>query len=178
MRPLLISILTFVLFSSYAQTGRTKIFKRTEYINGNIYRQLFDTIRVSNDRVDLYFYKNHFYIPYYLPDKFVNKRYKNKKVSVWANSKGKKDYKKNWENTYTYDGLNRVTSFTFSGCFICSSFPYNYAVTYNSKGQVDKIVNTINEKDSFKFYYNNEGYADKLEKYLFGKLETIIALIN
>jgi hypothetical protein len=97
---------------------------------------------------------------------------------VWRDSKGKKDYQKNWENTYTYDSLGRVTSYTYSGCFVCSNLPYNYTVTYNSAGQVDRIFSTNNLKDGFKFSYNKKGDVIRLEKYLLNKLETVIELAN
>src|SRR5882724_5501029 len=60
MRPFLISILTLTFFWSSAQIRQNKIFKRTEYINGNLYQQLFDTIKVSNENIDIYFLSQHF----------------------------------------------------------------------------------------------------------------------
>jgi hypothetical protein len=178
MRPLLIAIATFFVFNSFAQTGQSKISRRTEYINGNLYRQISDTIKLTNECIDIYFFKRHFFSPYYLPEKFINRQYKNQRVSVWRKPNGKKDYQQNWENTYTYDSLGRVISYDYSGCFICSNLAYSYTVTYNSSGQVERIVNTTNLKDGFKFYYNNKGDVVKLEKYILDKLETEIVLVN
>lgn len=84
----------------------------------------------------------------------------------------------NWENTYSYDSLGRVTNYSYSGCFVCSDFPYTYNVTYNLAGQVDRIFNSNNIKDGFKFYYNSKGDIVKFEKYLLDKLETVIELTN
>lgn len=170
--------MTLLSFCSYAQTESTKIFKKTEYINGNFYRELFDTINLVNEKIDIYFFKNHFYTPYYLPDKFVDKRYKNQKITIWRDPKGKKNHEKNWENTFIYDSLNRVINFTYSSCIICNSFPYNYTVIYNSNGQVYQIANSINEQDGFKFYYNSKDEVERFEKYLFKKLETLITLVK
>jgi len=178
MRPFLIAILTFTLLSSSAQTGKKKIFKQTDYMNGNLYSKVFDTIKVSDERLDVYFLKRHFYSPYYLPEKFIDKQYKNQKVSIWHDPTKKKDYRHNWENTYTYDSLSRVTNFTYSGCLICSNFPYNYTVTYNYNGQVEKISNSTNMKETFKFYYNSNGDIVRFEKFSSDKLETRIALVN
>jgi hypothetical protein len=178
MRPFLIAIVTFFSLASSAQTGQVKVFHKTEYINGNFYRQTNDTIKAANEQLDIYFFKRHFFSPYYLPKKFVNQQYKNKKVSVWQNPNGKKDYRRNWEDTYTYDSIGRVTNYTYSGCFICSSLSYSYTVTYNSLGQVERIFNTMNMKDAFKLFYNSKGDIVKLEEYLFDKVETKIELAN
>jgi hypothetical protein len=178
MRQLLIAILTFICFGSSGQTEQTKIFKTIEYINGNFYRQSFDTVKISNEKIDIYFLKHHFYSPYYLPVKFIDKQYRNQKISIWGDPKGKKDYKLNYENTYAYDSLGRLINFTYSGCFVCSSFPYSYRVTYNSEGQVEQIFNLTNVKDGFKFYYNAKGDIVQFEKFLQDKLETVIALVN
>ncbi|OJY89998.1 MAG: hypothetical protein BGP13_23145 [Sphingobacteriales bacterium 40-81] len=178
MRPFIITILTLWTFSSTAQTKLLKIFKKTEYINDNIYRQTYDTLILTNPLIDIFFFKKNFYFPYYLPDKFIDEKYKNKKISVWSDQKGKKDYKLNWEHTYAYDKAGRLTDYTYSGCLVCSAFPYNYKVTYNKQGQVEQLKNTINEKDCFKIYYSDKGYIIKLEKYSMDKLETEILVVN
>jgi hypothetical protein len=170
--------LTVFTSASSGQKSQVKFFYKTEYVNGKFFRQTRDTIEVTNELVDIYFFKRHFFSPYYLPEKFIDQQYKNKKISVWRDPKGKKDYQQNWENTYTYDSLGRVTSYTYSGCFICSNLPYNYAVTYNSCGQVESIVGIDNLKDGFKFYYDTKGRIKKFEKYLGDKLETEIILVD
>jgi hypothetical protein len=178
MRQPFIAILTFICFSFSGQIGQTKIFKTIEYINGNFYQLSFDTIKVSNEKIDIYFLNRHFFSPYYLPEKFIDKRYRNQKISIWADLKGKKDYKINYENTYVYDSLGRVTSFSYSGCFVCSSFPFSYKVSYNSEGQVEQILNSTNVKDRYNFYYSSKGDIVKFEKFLADQLETIIALVE
>lgn len=178
MRPFIITILTLWTFSSTAQTKLLKIFKKTEYINDNIYRQTYDTLILTNPLIDIFFFKKNFCFPYYLPDKFIDEKYKNKKISVWSDQKGKKDYKLNWEHTYAYDKAGRLTDYTYSGSLVCSAFPYNYKVTYNKQGQVEQLKNTINENDCFKIYYSDKGYIIKLEKYSMDKLETEILVVN
>jgi len=167
--------MTLVFLNSFAQS---KVFKKTEYINGNFYRELYDTIKSANEKLDIYFFKHHFYLPYYLPDEFSNKRKRNQKIPVWGDPKGKKDYRQNWENIYTYDSFGRMVSYSYSGCFICSNLPYNYNVTYDLNGRVVQISETKNMTDRFKFYYNDKGAVVKFEKYLMDKLEQVIALVN
>jgi|GEM_PF-1665037 len=176
LRQILIALLCFSFSSSSAQTTQVKVFKRTDYINGNFYRETFDTIAVSHDRIDIYFFKRHFFSPYYLPDKFIDKRYKNQIISIWRDQNDKKDYQKNWENTYIYDSLGRVINFTYSSSFICSSLPYNYSVIYNLKGQVEQIINSINLKDRFRFHYNSQDNIVKFEKFSFDLLEMTLTL--
>lgn len=178
MRPLIILITTLFSLASSGQTGKVKVFHKTEYINGNLYRQTSDTISDTNEPIDIYFFKRHFFSPYYLPEKFIDQRQRKTKVSVWRDPKGKKDNQQNWENTYTYDSLGRVTNYTYSGCVICSDFPYSYTVTYNSVGQVDHIFDTSNSKSGFKFYYDYKGKIVNFVKYSGDKLETVIKLVN
>lgn len=178
MRTCLILIAILFSLSSSAQIGQIKVFKTTKYVNGNLFRKTTDTVNLLNEHTDVYFFKRQFSLPYYLPEKFVDSRYQNQKVSMWRNPNGKKDHQQNWENTYTYDSLGRVINYDYSGCFACSNFPYNYIVTYNSSGQVERIFNTINSKEDFRFYYNNNSDIVKLEKYLLGKLETEIVVVD
>lgn len=178
MRIFLFFILTLLVSRPWAQSESVMIFSKTDYIKGNIYRQTNDTIKVTTEPIDIHFFKRHFYSPYYLPDKFINVALKNKTISVWRHPKGKRDYQRNWENKYTYDSLGRVTSYTYSGCLICSSFPYNFNVTYNTKGQVEKIHNIINSKESYRFYYDTKGDIIKLERYSMDMLETALVRVN
>lgn len=177
MKSLLIAILTLGFLNSSAQRVRFKVFKKTEYINGNFYREMYDTITSVDEKLDIYFLKRHFYSPYYLPDKFVDKQKRNKKISIWRDPNGKKD-QQNWENVFTYDNLGRVISYSYSGCFICSDLPYNYNVTYNANGLVAQITETKNMVDKFKFYYDGQGVIVKFEKYLIDKLEQVIVLVD
>jgi hypothetical protein len=162
---------------SSAQTEQMKVFRTTQRINGDLYQQTIDTLLVEKTIIDIYFFRQHFFSPNQLPEKFVNERYANQKISVWRDSNKKNDYHQNWENTYTYDSQGRVTSYTYSGCVVCSDFPYNYTVTYNSRGQVDQLFDS-NAKKSFKFYYNVTGDMIKLEKYEVDKLWTVIESLN
>jgi len=180
MRVLFITTLLVSSIPVFSQTEKTYVFKRTEY--KNFYSsppvEKFDTITSSSIRIDINFYRSHFNNPYYLPRELVNEKYKNQTISIWQNPNGKKNYKENWEDTYTYDSLGRITNYAYSGCYICSSFPYNYSVTYNAKGQISQIHNTINSKKMFKFYYNENNDIVKLEIFWFDELTDKIELLN
>lgn len=178
MRIFLISILLLSLNCSSAQKQHKRIFKRTEFINGSLYRELYDTIKTGSERMDIYFLKKHFYSPYYLPDQFIDKQNRNKAISIWRYPEDKKDFKQNWEYVYTYDSLGRVIRYTYSSCIICSTLPYDYSVTYNSNDQVILIQETVNPVTSFKFYYNSKGDIIKYEKYLGDKLALEIRLVS
>ncbi|MBO9592821.1 MAG: hypothetical protein J7599_07915 [Niabella sp.] len=172
MKRLLMAIATFLAIHAGAQAQQVKIFKKTEYSNGNVYRQRYDTIPLTQEPVDVYFFKKHFNFPYYLPATFTDEALKGKTISVRRYPDARTDDKNNWKHTYTYDSLGRVTSYAFSNCFSCSSLPYNYSVAYNKDGRVEALTETINNLDSFRFYYNAKGAIVKLEKYVFGKLQT------
>jgi hypothetical protein len=178
MRAFVIAVTTVFSLSSLAQTGKVKVFRKAEFINGNLYKQTNDTIKVIQETIDIYFFRRHFSSPYYLPEKFIDRRKKNTKVCVWSNPNTKRGSPTNWENTYTYDNIGRLINFAYSGCSICSNLPYSYTVTYNARGQVASIFNTITTKDRFNFYYDKNGDVFKFEKCLFDKLETVIEIVN
>lgn len=177
MRPFIITILTILIFNSYAQTGKKmKVFKKIEYINGIFYQQTSDTIEFENDLIDIYFFKKHFYSPYYLPEKFTDSRYISQTILLWRNPNGDKDFRKNWQDTYSYDSIGRVINFTHSSCLVCSSIAYNYSVTYNCMGQVAIIANKTGSKDRYEFYYNKKGDIIKFSKYSSNELVTKITV--
>ena len=178
MRSLLIPIIIFLPIVSFAQTEATKIFRKTDYVNGIFYRQSNDTIAAIDEPIDVYFFRRHFYAPYYLPEKFVDPGKKNKTISVWQDPNGKKDYNLNWQKNYIYDNFGRVTSYNYSGCSVCSNFPYSYSVSYNASGNVERIFDKDHLKDSFMFFYNSKGDIVKMDKFLSDQLELVIDLVN
>ena len=178
MKQLLIIVATLFFNHSYAQVEVKRIFHKATYINGSIYNELDDTIKINNEKIDIYFFKDHFYSPYNLPYKFVDKKHKNRIISVWAYKKTRKNFAINYENTYKYDNLGRVINYTYSGCLVCSNLPYSYNVTYNSIGQVESIKEATNGGYSYKFYYDQNDNITKFEHFLFSNLLTKIILQN
>ena len=179
MRQTFIFFLTILSIHLFGQTNVDRVFKKTEYdIDGSVSTETLDTIKTNGQRIDIYFLRNHFDVPYYLPDTFADKRYKRQTITVWRDSLNKNDFKNNWTNTYTYDGSSRVTNYTYSGCLICSNMPYNYSVTYNISGQILRIENTISEKDAYRIYYNDKGDIKQFDDYSSNKLQTRLILLE
>ncbi len=172
MRQFVILILTLFFVSSYGQT-KPIIFKTTDFINGSFYRDVYDTIHMKNEKIDIYFLNAIFLEPRHLPPNLIDKKYKNETIKIWNDNEHRL-----WINTYTYDSLSRITDFTYSSCTICSSMAYEYKVIYNSAGQVEKIYNIGVMKDKYKFYYNNKGNIQRLEKYNFDDLNLRISLVD
>lgn len=180
MRILFTTLLLALFTTAFSQAEKKYVFKSTQY--KNFYSPppvvKIDTITSSSLRVNIAFYRKHFNNPYYLPKEFINENFKNQTISIWRDPDGAKDFKVNWENTYTYDSLGRITNYTFSGCLSCSDFPYNYSVKYNEKGQISQISNAINNKKIFKFYYNDKNDIIKLEIFWLDELTDKIELLN
>lgn len=173
----LVIFLFFIFQFASGQNAIKKVFIKKSFVNGNLYKEIRDTIEVTG-KIDIYFFKANFFSPYYIPDRFIDKRYKDEVISIWAQPDVEKDYRKNWEYKYSYDSLGRVINYSYSSCLLCSQLPYNYIVKYNSSGMVEEIYSTINTIESFRFYYNNGDGIIKLQRYLFGILEQVIELEN
>ncbi len=158
--------------------ARTRVYKRTEYVHGIYYRDKLDSIFDVNTKVDIFYLKERFDLSYKLPYKIVDKSKRNQKESNWQAPNGKKDYQENWENTYTYDSLGRLINFSYSGCFICSSFPYDFDVIYNPEGQITEIRALTNGNTSFRFYYNQTGDIVRYEEYWSDELMDLVELLD
>ncbi|WP_299213631.1 hypothetical protein [uncultured Aquimarina sp.] len=171
-------IFVFITSIVFGQTNTREFEIRTD-ISGIEYRKQIKSVELGTEKMDIKFMREHFYIPYYIPMEFVNKKYSNETIVIWNNENGKKDYTENWTNSYTYDTLSRITEYSYSGCISCSSMPYNYKVTYNLKGQVVELKNTIAEKESFEFKYDENGNIKEMKSLSSnGKIEKIIGALE
>lgn len=177
MKTLLITASILLALNTSAQTAAVRNFYEVQYAGSKIYKKT-HTIKITGEPVDAYFFKRHFNAPYYLPDKFVQDKYRNRMITVSVDSNAKKGEKNYRETTITYDSLGRVTQYTDAGCFICSYMPYSYQVVYDEKSRVGQINNGINSNDIFKFYYDDVGNLVKLEKYMSGKLEKEVFMVK
>ena len=156
-------LLTFGM-NLYAQNSE-KEFVVTEFVNGNIYREKTEEIKINNESIDIAFMRKHFFIPYYFPQKFIDTKYKNESIVVWRNENKEKEYKTNWTNTFIYDSDSRIIEYSYSGCLICSNRPYKYKVSYDDKNRVIELENMISEKHKFEFNYNQNGEICELKVY-------------
>ncbi|WP_295668208.1 hypothetical protein [uncultured Mucilaginibacter sp.] len=181
MKLLTLTALIFLSLDSYGQkdsAAKDIRFKIVEYINGNLYRkriEAIDTVGLMGKTIDLYFYRKHFYIPYYLPDQFVDRRYKNETI-IKSDSNASAVIKK--IISFTYDSLSRIVSYSNSGCIICNYLPYSYHFSYNQAGKIKRITSIINTKEKFKIYYDKKGNIQRLDYLMFDKLDTQIIRIN
>ncbi len=143
-------------------------------MNGSLYRASFDTLRLRQNKVDVLVCKEFFNMPYYLPDNVIDRKNRNKTLVTRAGS-GRVSTQ---STTYIYDSIGRIISYAYSSCLVCSVLPYQYVIVYNTKGQIYQIKETKKGGDRFVFSYNVQGNIYKLEKYVFGELDTVIESMN
>jgi hypothetical protein len=186
MRQLLLLFSLLIFSNSFGQTtDKNAVFKIEEFTN------VYSKHKVSSQKIkidsvlDLKFYREHFYIPYYFPSPTIDKNYTDTTVIVWIDTSAVKDYKSNWTHTYKYDSNSRVTEYTFSGCFICSNLPYTITLTYdilNRVIQLDKyygleipkadktLIKELSMQpkpsETYKVYYDNKNNIIRLDYFL------------
>lgn len=168
------------------------VFKTTIYDEtGLTIDSSFDTLALK-PVLDLNFYNFHFQIPTTFPDKFIDMRHKDTSVIVWNDTAGDKNIHSNWTFTTYYDSLSRATSYTYSGCLICSQMPYYMKIDYiygNRPIKLSKynIIGTANfEKkdqvnrtpvDEYIVKYDANGNIIELIHISYGKLRLRIEAI-
>ncbi|QNR24525.1 hypothetical protein [Croceimicrobium hydrocarbonivorans] len=133
---------------------------------------------VYSGKLDLDFYKKHFFTPYHYPQKMVDTNHKNDTITKWNDSTKVGDFNTNWSYTITYDSLSRVTSYRYSACMICSQLPYEFHFIYNQLGQVIKMINKLNDKKTIEFKYDPAGNIVNVKEYHGSDLTKEIELIN
>ncbi len=176
MNRLTLLITTLYCVNCYGQqnTAHKKIqFKIVEYYDGRILKEKLapvDTVDLTQSKIDLFFLNKHFNIPSYLPDQFVNAKYKSVTITDTVIYKEDKDFKTNWEKTFKYDSLSRVVNYTNSSCYRCNYLPYNYKVAYNHQGQVETLVSSADVGEKYKIYYDRNGNIKQLDRLVFDKL--------
>ena len=177
MKIKILLILIFVFQFSYGQTDSLE-FKESTFIRGISYRTNIKTYPKPNKSIDLYFFKKHYNQFNYLPNQLTNKDLSNQIVEKWAYEDRPKDWNSNWTNTYEYDSNGKLTSYSYSGCAICSQFNYRYELIYNKNNRIveqidigiDGIIN-----GNILLEYDEVGNLIKLEKY--GQNKKTIKLI-
>ena len=190
MKTTLTIIISFLALSLFGQGSSTRVYFKTTYLNEKckVFKSSFDTILVKQP-LDIEFYKGHFNEPYYYPKPFINTNYKDTAIVVWSDTSKAKDFKINWTYTTVYDSLSRAIKYTYSGCLICSQFPFSVKLYYDKVNRPiriekrygigleivnDKLKNS-NEKgfadDDYRFEYDLEGNIIQLKCLKKGRLE-------
>lgn len=193
---LLVSLLTFAF--SQAQNN-TLTFKISSDLEGIQNYKKTDKIIDPNPILDVYFYKSHFNMFYGLPNNIINPELKNQEIIKWANENQPKELTKNWVESFKYDSEGKLVEYKYSGCYICSQFPWGYKLIYNENGDVteqriynlnlknlDKEVGIIPNSEfeeemlnsNVELTYNRNRILTKVVKYVKSGIEKSVELIQ
>lgn len=132
--------------------------------------------------MDVNFYLKHYKILGQFPEKFIDTQFKNQTIVVWKDSTQKQDFHANWSHTLTYDQHARVIQYSYSGCILCATLPYDMFISYDSFNRVVKIERYHPVADAMakpvkqafettSLTYAPGGYIKKIELYYFGDLK-------
>lgn len=189
MRTLLFILTSFFSLSLSGQVGNKKTVFKTSYFNdnGQTTKYSFNTI-TTNETINIDFYKKYFYVPYYFPKPFINKDFYDTTIIVWQDTLREKNFKTNWTYTTVYDKKFRAIKYTYSGCLICSQFPFTVDIFYDTnnrpiqikksygigfkevKGKLKTDVKKVADNEDI-LEYNSNNEVIKLKSYKSGKLE-------
>ncbi len=193
MKTSLTILALFFALSLLAQQSSSTLHFKTKYFDekGKVFKSKIDTFLVDQ-QIDLNFYKKHFYEPYYYPQPFIDTNYKDTTIEIWRDPLKEKDFKKNWTYTTIYDNLSRAIKYIYSGCLICSQFPFNVKIYYDEINRPirmekrygigiekvnDKLVKSKNRNfadDDFLFKYDIQGNLIQLKCLKNGRLDVQI----
>ena len=182
---IIISVLTMALFGQ--DRSKRVCFKTTYFAeDGLVFKTTLDTILV-NQTLDIDFYNKHFNQPFYYPNPLINSQYKDTTIIVWRDTLNKKDFKTNWAYTTIYDNQSRAIKYIYSGCLICSQFPFNVKLFYDKTNRPiriekrygigykiakDKLVKSVDKgfpEDDYRIKYNLDGDIIQLRCFKNGK---------
>ena len=93
---LLISL--FVSMSCFTQTD-SLYFSVSYFHDSKVYKKDTVTVKNTGQNLDIYFYKEQFYVFYGLPKNLIYEKYKNQTITEWASKEAPKEIKDNWTNT-------------------------------------------------------------------------------
>lgn len=145
-------------------------FKITHYNpEGKIVNEAVKVLDRPSNLSDLNYFKKYFHMPREIPEKLRDEKYKSTMIVTWKDEKNK-NLNNNWNHTFTYDSLSRISVYSYSGCMMCSLTAYKFQVKYNSSGQVESLKNTINGNEVYKVTYNDKGHIIQIDYFADDKL--------
>jgi hypothetical protein len=129
-------LLIFVSLAAFGQTNDAKIkFKRSYFKFAKPVSEIKEKTIPTDAVLGLDFYQKNFEILYHCPKKLIDDQFKSETIEIWNDPSKAKEFNSNWTHTYIYDSLSRVTEYSYSGCLICSTFPYRTRITYNDQNR-------------------------------------------
>ena len=157
-----------------------------------------ETIPNPKSKIDFYFFKEHFYQFYGLPKVLIKESLKNQEITEWKFKDRPKELFENVTETHTYDSDGKLIEYKYSGCNICSQFPWGYKLFYNKNNDIiEQQIYNLEQKiyagkdgikakyelrdemhKNIKLTYNNSGDIIKLEKFVKNELEELIELVE
>ena len=140
------------------------------------------TIENPDSEINVYFLKKHFSQFYGLPNELTNENLKNQEITEWEFKDKPKKLLENWTETYTYDSDGKLIEYKYSGCTICSQFPWGYKLLYNQNNDiVEQQVYFLEqkvyaEKDGLKVKYELKDEMESKIKLTYDKNRNIVKL--
>ena len=129
-------LLIFIFLTTFGQTNIIPIkFKQTYFNSDGQISDIKEKSIIADTILGFEFYSKNFNRPYHFPKYFIDSKYKNETIEIWNEPTKTKDFNSNWNFTYTYDSLSRVTDYNYSGCLICGQLVYRIQISYNNKNR-------------------------------------------
>ena len=174
----LVLLSTLSLHRAKAQTDSLYI-EATSYISGVYYRTLHHAFIDTGQVIDRQFFQEEFYEFYAVPKALIIPGLRDSTLVKWANEGNPQVTTNNWYNTYQYDSLGRLSSFSYSGFQLSSSFPFTYRSEYDEHNRL-AVLKTVGlhqkvEKE-VRVTRNEVGDIAKLIVYGYGRIEKIYQL--
>jgi len=170
MKQTILIILTFFLLSWLNKSNDTKHIIKTTYHYTNSIKDtvIYDTISYS-EPLTLDFYKKHYYTPYYYPNNFVNNKFSDTTINMFATKELENNIKTSVIHSYTYDSLSRVTEYNYTDCIVCAQAPHNMTIKYDTLNRPILFIN------GFGGDYN-EILLDSLDIHPSGEISSLIMI--
>lgn len=179
MKTTLTILITLFCLTLWGQSPaiKTVICKETVFTPDGQISESKEVALQADSLTDMVFYRKHFYWPNHFPGLFIDKRYKNQLLEIWADTTRPKDINTNWSYTYIYDSLSRVTMYSYSSCLACGQQAFNMIIKYDNlnrpiafsvKHSFDKL---LPESEKYLFAYDNYNNIIQVKYFSAGRLD-------
>jgi hypothetical protein len=144
--------------------------------SGQVIESKPDTFEISS-ALGIDFYTSHFNNQNHTPKHIFDPKYKNRTLVEWQDSTKAKNYQINWNYTFAYDSVSRLTRYAYSACYICAQTPFQITIAYDANNHPTSIKyshSLLSSKDCYLEYclvYDQHGILRQVKKYFFGRME-------